>query len=192
MADYLSSNTDVAPTCGSCKKQIRLFQVSLTTTLLNGPDETLQYTAACDQDALLQDVSNWQQANTANRNRDPKAFLYKQFQKLGDKWFFGKRIYVPASEPLKLIILKRYHDLATAGHQGTRRTKAKLRVHYFWPQMDKDIESYIATCLTCQRHADRNTNLPGLLHPLEVPTDRFRDISIDFASIRHGKRHVRC
>ena len=134
VADYLSRNTAVAPTCGSCKKQIRLFQVFFTTTLLNGTDETLQYTTACDQDALLQEVSNWQQAATATRNREPKAFIYKQFKKLGDKWFFGQRIYVPDSEPLKLTILKRYHDLATAGHQGNRRTKTKLREHYFWPQ----------------------------------------------------------
>ena len=82
-----------------------------------------------------------------------------------------------------MSILKRYHDLATAGHQGVRRTKAKLKEHYFWPQMDQDIAKYVATCISCQRNADRNSNLPGLLHPLPVPTDRFRDISVDFATI---------
>jgi hypothetical protein len=84
---------------------------------------------------------------------------------------------------MKLSILKRYHDLATAGHQGVRRTKAKLKEHYYWPQMDQDIAKYVATCISCQRNADRNSNLPGLLQPLPIPTDRFRDISIDFATI---------
>ena len=125
----------------------------------------------------------WEQLATAERHRASKSFLYKQFNKLGNKWFFSGRIYVPNSEPLKLKVLKRYHDLATAGHQGIRRTKAKLKQHYFWPQMDQDIEKYISTCLTCQRNSDRNSNLPGLLHPHEVPTDRFKDISIDFATI---------
>jgi hypothetical protein len=84
---------------------------------------------------------------------------------------------------MKLSILKRYHDLATAGHQGVRRAKAKLKEHYYWPQMDQDIAKYVATCISCQRNADRNSNLPGLLQPLPTPTDRFRDISIDFATI---------
>jgi hypothetical protein len=183
VADYLSRNTAVAPTCGSCKKQLRLFQVSLTTSLLNDPAAALQYTTASDQDALLKEVLEWHQSSVEERKQATKSFLYKQFRKIGDKWFFGDRIYVPASEPLKLTVLKRYHDLAIAGHQGIRRTKTKLKEYYFWPQMDQDIERYISTCITCQRNADRNTNLPGLLHPLEVPTDRFKDISIDFANI---------
>ena len=56
VADYLSRNTAVAPTCGSCNKTIRLFQVSLTTFLLNSPAKTLKYVEASDQDPLIQDV----------------------------------------------------------------------------------------------------------------------------------------
>ena len=184
VADYLSRNTAVAPSCGSCKKQIRLFEVSLTTSLLNSPNETLKYNSAIAQDPTIAKVLDWQKSRDSSASlQAPKAFLYKQFRKVNDKWFFNDRIYVPASEELKLTVLRRYHDLATAGHQGVRRTKAKLRAHYFWPQMDHDIEEYIRTCLTCQRQADRNSNLPGLLHPLKVPNDRFKDISIDFATI---------
>ena len=173
----------MAPTCGSCKKQLRIFQVSLTTSLLNSPNEALQYTAAIDQDSLIQEVLEWQQETYENRSLPAKSVIYKQFKKINSKWFFGQRIYVPDSKSLKLSVLKRYHDLATAGHQGIRRTKTKVKEHYFWPKMDQEIDKYIGTCLTCQRNADRNSNLTCLLHPLEIPTDRFKDISIDFATI---------
>ena len=120
-----------------------------------------------------------QQETNDNRCLPAKSVIYKQFKKKNRKWFFGQRIYVPDSESLKLSVLKRYHDLATAGHQGIRRTKTKVKEHYFWPKMDQNI------VLTCQRNVDRNSNLPGLLHPLEIPTDRFKDISIDFATFHN-------
>ncbi len=59
VADYLSRNTSVAPTCGTCKKQLRLLQVSLTTSLLNHPDDYLQYSTAVDQDDFIQEVLEW-------------------------------------------------------------------------------------------------------------------------------------
>ena len=68
VADYLSRNTAVAPTCGLCKKQIRLFRVSLTTSLLNSPSKTLKYTQAIDQDTLIQEVLAWKNSSNANRN----------------------------------------------------------------------------------------------------------------------------
>lgn len=49
--------------------------------------------------------------------------------------------------------------------------------------MEKDIRNYVRTCMSCQRNSQRSDNLPGLLHPLPIPSDRFKEVSIDFAYI---------
>jgi hypothetical protein len=49
--------------------------------------------------------------------------------------------------------------------------------------MEKDIRNYVRTCMSCQRNSQRSDKLPGLLHPLPIPSDRFKEVSINFAFI---------
>lgn len=80
-------------------------------------------------------------------------------------------------------MLERYHDSLLAGHQGTKRTLAKLQQTYYWPGMSTDVTKFVRSCDICQRFAEPSSRPVGLLHPLPIPQDRFREISIDFASI---------
>ena len=159
------------------KKKIRIFH---TTVALPAAKDVDAYITAAATDAVLQDIIQWQTERLQHR----MAFLYKQFEKVGDKWFFGKRLYIPHSESLRLAVLAKYYDLESAGHQGIRRTRSRIISQYFWPDMETDIRNYVRSCVTCQRNAQRNRPLPGLFHLLEVPTDRFKDLSIDFAKIK--------
>ena len=90
----------------------------------------------------------------------------------------GKRVHIPDSETLKLEI---------AGHQGILRTRGRVTRLYYWPGMEQDIRKYVRSCTTCQRHSERNSLLAGKLHPLPIPQDRFRDLSIDFATVSPSK-----
>lgn len=49
--------------------------------------------------------------------------------------------------------------------------------------MEQDTRNFVKTCMNCQRNSERSTNLDGLLHPLPIPEDRFKGVSIDFATI---------
>ena len=42
------------------------------------------------------------------------------------------------------------HDMC---HQGYKRTKEKLRLNFFWPDMSKSIREYVDTCLARQKKA---------------------------------------
>ena len=176
VADYLSRNLAVAPTCAQCKKKMKIFAV---TTMASSTENNELYQIAAAADPLILEVKEWQKSPKTGA----RSLLLKQFKEISGKWFFGNRIYIPCNEDIKLQILHRYHDLASAGHQGIRRTKARIVEQYFWTGMDQDIKNYIHTCITCQRHAERSTLLPGHLHPLPIPTERVQDISIDFATI---------
>ena len=175
VADYLSRNLALSPVCGHCKRKIKMNSVSAATL----PEKLHQYVNAAASDEVLKDIWEWQREKKKHR----MSFLFNQFKQVGQRWFYGKRIYIPNDDDLKLEILRQYHDLESAGHQGIRRTRARIFELYFWPGMEEFIRNYVRSCLVCQRNAQRNQLLPGLLHPLEIPSDRFRSISVDFAKI---------
>ena len=180
VADYLTRNVEIAPTCHKCKTKIKIFS-----TIVGTGSQFLEgYIEAANADPFLQKVQSWWDA-TERTQMEAKKFA--QFKKIRERWFIGKRVYVPDSETLKLEILNKYHDSMSAGHQGILRTRGRITRLYYWPGMEQDIRKYVRSCTTCQRHSQRNSLLAGKLHPLPIPQDRFRDLSIDFATLSPSK-----
>jgi hypothetical protein len=55
-----------------------------------------------------------------------------------------------------------------------------LKVRFWWEKMREDIAEYIARCDKCQRVKAEQQRPTGLLQPLEIPTWKWEDISMDF------------
>ena len=51
------------------------------------------------------------------------------------------QLAVPAN--LRFDILKAFHDNPMGGHLGHEKTYDKIRVHYYWPGMYKDIQHWV-------------------------------------------------
>ena len=137
--------------------------------------------AALAVDDFANKVINWRE------NEDvlvPQSIqlLYRQFKWHNGLLYKGRTLYVPDGV-LRTELLERYHDSILAGHQGTKRTLSKLVQNYYWPGINTDVERFVRSCDTCQRFAESSSKPVGLLHPLPIPQDRFKDISIDFATI---------
>ncbi|CAA0834158.1 Unknown protein [Striga hermonthica] len=62
------------------------------------------------------------------------------------------------------------------------RTVALLETNYFWPQLKDDVETYVRTCLVCQKHKIENRHPAGLLEPLPTPAGPWDSITLDFIS----------
>jgi hypothetical protein len=89
------------------------------------------------------------------------------------------RVYVPI--PLRLSLIKEFHDTAISGHFGTRKTYAATAQHYYWPRMIATVKHYVARCATCQRvKATRQPTPP--IQPHEVPSRPFECITLDWLS----------
>jgi len=65
------------------------------------------------------------------------------------------------------------------GHFGVKKTEDMLSDHFYWPQMRRDVERYVARCTTCQK-AKSHLNPHGLYIPLPVPSAHWKNISMDF------------
>ena len=90
------------------------------------------------------------------------------------------RLVIPNNEDLINRIIYEHHDTETMGHPGYYRTYINIRKNYYWKNMEKTILRYVNTCEKCQRNKARQTKNPGLLQPLEIPSGRWKDITMDF------------
>lgn len=105
--------------------------------------------------------------------------LSPDFTLVNDILYYKDKIVVP-SERLQLSVLHKRHNLPTAGHFGVAKTVELIQRDYYWKSLRSFVKKYIRGCDTCNR-SKSNRHLPyGELKPLSIPSERWREISMDF------------
>jgi hypothetical protein len=89
----------------------------------------------------------------------------------------GKRIYVPATDDLRHQVVTLAHS---AGHDGVQKTLVRLRTDFYIPGDRQLVLDFVRSCDVCQRNKTPTTQPAGLLQPLDVPSQVWADISMDF------------
>jgi hypothetical protein len=86
------------------------------------------------------------------------------------------KLVVP--ETLIRSVIQMHHDKVFAGHQGTKRTRDLLKLRYYSPNMNRDVEEYKKQCESCSKHkSGKNPTSPlGELPETSYP---FRLTSLD-------------
>ena len=79
---------------------------------------------------------------------------------------------------LKNKLINEFHD--TTGHPDYERTYYVILRNFYWPNLRKDVKSYVKLCPKCQRIKTRTDKPYGLSMPLPVPTRPWDSISMDF------------
>lgn len=105
--------------------------------------------------------------------------LYRIIKKYFDKSTTERSvIYLPSSMIEQILTM--YHSSPIAGHFGIRRTYCKIVNHYWWPNMKKDIQRFIKSCLSCQQFNIDREKRPGHLCLMKTSEGPFQIIGIDF------------
>ena len=73
----------------------------------------------------------------------------------------GTKVIIPTV--LREQVLAEIHE----GHTGIVRMKAVARMHVWWPNIDREIESCVYECNDCQRNSRNPAKAP--VHPWEQP-----------------------
>jgi len=89
-------------------------------------------------------------------------------------------VAVPNIPSLRTRIIAAHHDDILSGHQGCARTLDLTQRHFWWPSMHADVQTFVNTCITCQRNKSRFGPTPGRLAPLPIPVAPWDDVSADF------------
>ena len=72
----------------------------------------------------------------------------------------------------KTQVLKEFHDALWAGHRGVWATYTKIKERYWWKGLYKDVEEFVASCLTCQLQS--KIRYRDELHPTYPPSIHFQ------------------
>jgi transposase InsO family protein len=97
--------------------------------------------------------------------------------RLADGLLHGKRIFVPDTADLRMHALDLVHAV---GHEGLQKTLQRLRAEFYIPHDKRLVQDHVRTCATCQRNKTQTLQPASLLQPLEVPSQVWADISMDF------------
>jgi transposase InsO family protein len=71
-----------------------------------------------------------------------------------------RQVYVPLCLRGRLVVAK--HGSAASGHRAAAETLAKMRKHYYWMSMKRDIEAMIASCGCQQKKGERKQRVGEL------------------------------
>jgi len=104
-------------------------------------------------------------------------------------WFWKGKLVIPSTSHIKQLLIKEFHDSPMGGHAGIQRTLARITAQFVWKGINHDIKEYVRSCSICQQ-AKYVTHPPaGLLQPLQIPTQIWQDIAMDFITglpLSHG------
>jgi hypothetical protein len=89
----------------------------------------------------------------------------------------GRRLFVPDHGDLRHQVLSLAHS---AGHDGVQKTLHHLRADFFIPGDRALVQAWVQSCVTCQRNKTETLRPASLLQPLDVPSQVWADISMDF------------
>ena len=93
---------------------------------------------------------------------------------------FRERIWIPAYEPLCTKLVQQTHDSTLTGHPGRDTTLSVLSRRFFWPGISQFVRKFCNNCDVCGGITTWRDKRWGLLKPLPIPSQVWREISMDF------------
>lgn len=89
-------------------------------------------------------------------------------------------------------IIQQLHDTPVGGHWGRDKTLHLLSQRFYWPTMKRDVELFIASCLTCSKNKYQlKPRAPLLSFQAGCPGERVHmDILGPFTTSSSGNRYV--
>ncbi|CAL2240309.1 unnamed protein product [Prunus armeniaca] len=92
------------------------------------------------------------------------------------------RLYVPEISDLRKEVLKEGHHSFYTIHPGGTKMYLDLKRNFWWNGMKRDIEKFVAKCLTCQQVKAEHQKPSGSLQPLPVVEWKWDHITMDFVT----------
>ncbi|GJU66910.1 putative nucleotidyltransferase, ribonuclease H [Tanacetum coccineum] len=96
--------------------------------------------------------------------------------------WYGNRLCVPDDSSLREAILTEAHSSPFSIHPGSTKMYRDLKQNFWWNGMKQEVARFVAKCLTCQQVKIEHQRASGLLQPLDIPTWKWDQISMDFVT----------
>ncbi|KAL8599297.1 hypothetical protein ACOMHN_008012 [Nucella lapillus] len=87
------------------------------------------------------------------------------------------QVVVP--KELRVSVMTLRHDIPMAGHLGTRKTKDRIFLEFYWPGMCGDIRRYCQSCVNCQRTIDKGRVPRAPMVKMPLAAEPFSRVGMD-------------
>ena len=104
--------------------------------------------------------------------------LEKHWQISEGLLYYNYRLFIP--EKFQSDLLHDYHSTPAAGHLGFQKTLNRISKLYYWPTMRVDCYTFTTNCPRCQLTKKSTDPKRALLRPLDIPTEIFHSVHLDF------------
>ncbi|GJZ85655.1 putative reverse transcriptase domain-containing protein [Tanacetum coccineum] len=89
---------------------------------------------------------------------------------------------VPDDSSLREVVLTKAHSSPFSIHPSSTKMYRDLKQNFWWNGMKHDVTKFVAKCLTYQQIKIEHQCASGLLHPLDILTWKWDQISMDFVT----------
>ena len=110
--------------------------------------------------------------------KNPERYPLFQFEE--GLIFFEGRLCIPTNDRASREKLLRTHHDHAGNHHAIDKTRKSIIIDYYWPGVQRDVESYVKSCPSCARNKSSTQAPAGFLHPMPIPKDRFAEMALDF------------
>ncbi len=90
---------------------------------------------------------------------------------------WGSRVVIPQDSKLRQRLMQELH----ATHPGIVKMKMLARSYFWWPGVDKELETLVKECPNCQENQKLPPHSP--IHPWEFPEGPWQRLHIDYALV---------
>lgn len=130
-----------------------------------------QLHARISADSVLQQLIQ----DLQNHNKE-----HAGFQMVGERLLYKGRVVLPQQSRFRDILLAEYHNSPLGGHTGEVRIYLRMAADWYWVGMRKEVTNYVRSCNVCQQQKLSQHSPAGLLQPLQITSQDWSDISMDF------------
>lgn len=100
--------------------------------------------------------------------------------------------HVPIEKQLETI--REYHESAVGGHKGVTKTYKRMRQHFYWNTMKKDIQNFIQQCRTCQLKKLVRVKTKNPMVITDTPGTAFDKVAMDIVGplpiTKNGNQYI--
>ena len=90
------------------------------------------------------------------------------------------KLLIPDVAEVKKRIMEELHSVPYSGYLGFHKTLKKIQQNFYWPDHTVEIRDFVLSCEVCQAEKSVHRLPAGLLQPLQLPEQKWTDVSMDF------------
>ena len=97
-----------------------------------------------------------------------------------DSFFYKDHLYICRNSQLKQKVVFKLHTFPIGRHSRFLKTYHTVKKDFFWEGPKSNVWRFVTECLVFQQNKVETIKTSSLLHPLDIPYQRWEEVSMDF------------